>query len=207
GAVVEASAVRTSSAEEVRSMGAAFVNVDLEVLEAAGGYAREMGEDRARRQRELLAPYVAAADAVITTASVPGREAPLLVTTEMVEGMRPGSVVVDLAAETGGNCELSRPGRTIRHGQVSVWGGADVPSQMPVHASFLYARNVANLLALMVREGRLDPDLGDEVLAGAAVTHRGQVVHPATRALLDPGPDPAGEAGPTASLDQGGERP
>ncbi|MHB1802408.1 MAG: Re/Si-specific NAD(P)(+) transhydrogenase subunit alpha [Actinomycetes bacterium] len=207
GAVVEAYAVRTSSAEEVRSMGAAFVNVDLEVLEAAGGYARELGEDRARRQRELLAPYVAAADAVITTASVPGREAPLLVTTEMVEGMRPGSVVVDLAAETGGNCELSRPGRTIRHGQVSVWGGADVPSQMPVHASFLYARNVANLLALMVREGRLDPDLGDEVLAGAAVTHRGQVVHPATRALLDPGPDPAGEAGPTASLDQGGERP
>ena len=137
GAVVEAYDVRPSSADEVRSMGGTFLDLGLDSLEGSGGYAREMGEERAARQRELLTPYVGAADAVITTAAVPGRPAPLLVTTPMVEAMRPGSVVVDLAAESGGNCELSVAGQDVEHRGVLVHGMADVPSSMPVHASQL----------------------------------------------------------------------
>ena len=172
GAVVEAYDVRPASADEVRSMGATFIDLELESLEGAGGYAREMTEDRAVRQRELLTPYIAASDAVITTAAVPGRRAPLLLTTEMVEAMRPGSVVVDLAAESGGNCELSRPGEEIDHRGVLVWGAKDIASSMPVHASQLYSRNVSNLLLLMTSEGQVVPDFDDEIVAGACVTGR-----------------------------------
>jgi NAD(P) transhydrogenase subunit alpha len=172
GAVVEAYDVRASSADEVRSMGAAFIDLGLEALEGSGGYAREMAEERAERQRALLTPYVAASDAVITTAAVPGRPAPLLLTTAMVETMRPGSVVVDLAAESGGNCELSRPGEDVDHGGVLVWGARDVPSSMPVHASQLYARNLVNLLLLMTSDGRVEPDFDDEILATACVTRK-----------------------------------
>jgi proton-translocating NAD(P)+ transhydrogenase subunit alpha len=184
GAVVEAYDVRAASAEEVRSLGATFVDLGLDALEGAGGYAREMGKDRAVRQRELLTPYVARADAVITTAAVPGRPAPLLVTADMVTAMRPGSIVVDLAAESGGNCELSQPGAEEWHGDVLVWGGRDVPSQLPVHASALYASNVANLLGLLVHDGELRVDLSDEVVAGCCVTYGGEVVHAATAAEL-----------------------
>jgi len=134
GAVVQAYDVRAASADEVRSMGATFIELDLEALEGAGGYAREMTDDRAARQRELLTPYLAESDAVITTAAVPGRKAPLLVTADMVAAMRPGSVVVDLAAESGGNCELSRPGEDVDHHGVLVWGAKDLASSMPVHA-------------------------------------------------------------------------
>ncbi|MEP6761578.1 MAG: Re/Si-specific NAD(P)(+) transhydrogenase subunit alpha [Sporichthyaceae bacterium] len=172
GAVVQAYDVRTASRDEVRSMGATFIELDLEALEGTGGYAREMTEDRAARQRELLTPYVADSDAVITTAAVPGREAPLLVTADMVAAMRPGSVVVDLAAESGGNCELSRPGEDVEHHGVLVWGGKDVASSMPVHASQLYARNVSNLLLLMTNEGEVVPDFEDEIVATACVTGR-----------------------------------
>jgi NAD(P) transhydrogenase subunit alpha len=184
GAVVEAYDVRAAAAEEVRSLGARFVELDLESLEGTGGYAREMTEERAQRQRDLLAPYVAAADALITTAAVPGRRAPLLVTAAMVEGMKPGSVVVDLAAESGGNVELSRPGEEIRHGGVLVYGARNPASQMPVHASQLYARNVVNLLLLMAKEGRLELDFDDEILAGCCVTHDGQIRHQPTAELL-----------------------
>jgi len=170
GAVVQAYDVRAASADEVHSMGAAFIDLDLEALEGAGGYAREMTEDRAARQRELLTPYIADSDAVITTAAVPGRKAPLLVTADMVAAMRPGSVVVDLAAESGGNCELSRPGEDVEHHGVLVWGGKDVASSMPVHASQLYARNVSNLLLLMTNEGEVVPDFEDEIVATACVT-------------------------------------
>ena len=170
GAVVHAYDVRAASADEVRSLGATFVELDLEALEGTGGYAREMSEDRGVRQRELLTPFVAAADAVITTAAVPGRQAPLLITTEMVEAMRPGSVIVDLAAETGGNCELARPGEEVEHNGVLVWGAKDVPSSMPVHASQLYARNVVNLLLLMTSGGHVAPDFADEIIAAACVT-------------------------------------
>ena len=172
GAVVQAYDVRAASADEVRSMGATFIDLELDALEGAGGYAREMSDDRAVRQRQLLTPHIADSDAVITTAAVPGRPAPLLVTTEMVETMRPGSVIVDLAAETGGNCELARPGEEVLHGDVLIWGGKDVPSSMPVHASQLYARNVVNLLLLMTRDGQVRPDFSDEIIAATCVTGR-----------------------------------
>ena len=131
GAVVRAYDVRAAAAEEVRSLGAEFVELDLPTLEGAGGYAREMAEERSRLQRELLAPHVAGADVLITTAAVPGRPAPLLVTSEMVAAMKPGSVVVDLAAESGGNVEGAKPGEEITVGDVTVWGGRNVPSQLP----------------------------------------------------------------------------
>ncbi len=184
GAKVSAYDVRPASADEVRSMGATFITLDLEALEGSGGYAREMTEDRAARQRELLAPHIAAADAVITTAAVPGRRAPLLVTRAMVEGMRPGSVVVDLASETGGNVEGSQPGDEVWIGQVLVWGGKDVASQMPVHASQLYAMNVQALLGLTVRDGAVVVDMADEVLEGCAVVLNGEIRSEAARTAL-----------------------
>ena len=142
GAVVRAYDVRAAAAEEIRSMGAKSIDLELETLEGSGGYAREMTEDRAARQRELLAPYIADADALITTAAVPGRTAPVLVTREMVEQMKPGSVVVDLAAESGGNVEGSVAGKVVRIGHAQVWGGENVPAQMPGPASKLYAQNL-----------------------------------------------------------------
>ncbi len=197
GAVVQAYDVRAAAAEEIRSMGAKAIELDLETLEGAGGYAREMTEDRAARQRELLAPYIANADALITTAAVPGRTAPMLVTAEMVAQMKPGSVVVDLAAESGGNVEGSVPGKVVRIGHAQVWGGDNVPAQMPGPASRLYAQNVVNLLTLMTREGAFDPDFDDEVVAGAAVTHAGQIVHAPTRETIEgvaeAPPDPVDE--------------
>ena len=135
GAVVSAYDVRPSSADEVRSMGATFIDLQLEVLEGAGGYAREMTEDRAAKQRELLTPFIAAADVLITTAAVPGRPAPRLVTAEMVKAMKAGSVIVDLAAETGGNVEGAKPGEIVEVNGVRLWGGKDVPSQLPFHAT------------------------------------------------------------------------
>jgi NAD(P) transhydrogenase subunit alpha len=184
GAVVKAYDVRPSSAEEIRSMGATAIDLQLPTLEGAGGYAREMTEERAAQQRELLTPYVAAADALITTAAVPGRRAPVLVTAAMVEQMRIGSVVVDLAAESGGNVEGAQPGAVVQVGGAQVWGGANVPSQMPMPASRLYAQNVLNVVRLMTRQGAYSPDFEDEIVAGMCVTHDGQVRHPATVELL-----------------------
>jgi len=188
GAVVKAYDVRAAAAEEIRSMGAQAIELELETLEGSGGYAREMTEDRAERQRELMAPYVAAADAVITTAAVPGRRAPLLVTTAMVERMKAGSVVVDLAADSGGNVEGSVPGKVVAIGEALVWGGANVPSQMPQPASRLLAQNIVNLVALMTRETEFAPDFADEIVAGCCVTHAGEVRHGPTRELLGAGP-------------------
>ena len=192
GAVVKAYDVRAAAAEKIRSMGAVAIELELETLEGAGGYAREMTEDRAQRQRDLLAPHIAAADALITTAAVPGRQAPLLVTADMIEQMKPGSVVVDLAAESGGNVEGSQPGRVVRVGNAAVWGGANVPAQMPGPASRLYAQNVVNILTLMTQsaEGSADgaaafaPDFEDEIVAGSCVTHDGVVRHEPTRNAL-----------------------
>jgi H+-translocating NAD(P) transhydrogenase subunit alpha len=184
GAVVRGYDVRAAAAEEIASMGAKPIELDLETLEGAGGYAREMTEDRAARQRELLTPYVAAADALITTAAVPGRTAPVLVTRAMVEQMRPGSVVVDLAAESGGNVEGSVAGEDVTIGNALVHGAANLPSQMPGPASRLYAQNVLNLLTLMSAEGAFAPDFDDEIVAGCCVTHAGEVRHQPTAELL-----------------------
>lgn len=185
GAVVKAYDVRAAAAEEIRSVGAHAIELDLETLEGSGGYAREMTEDRAARQRELLTPYIANADALITTAAVPGRQAPQLVTKEMVEQMRPGSVVVDLAAESGGNVQGSQPGQVVRIGDAQVWGGANVPSQMPGPASRLYSQNIVNLVALMTHEGAFAPDFDDEIVTGSCVTHDRKVWHEPTRILLE----------------------
>jgi H+-translocating NAD(P) transhydrogenase subunit alpha len=185
GAQVEAYDVRSAAAEEVASMGARFVKLDLPTLEGAGGYAREMTEERSRLQRELLAPHVAASDVLVTTAAVPGRDAPLLVERSAVEQMRPGSVVVDLAAESGGNVEGSVAGEETRIGDALVWGGRNVPSQMPAQASRLYSANVVELLLLMTSEGRIDPDFGDEIIDTACVTHDGEIRHEAARAQVD----------------------
>jgi NAD(P) transhydrogenase subunit alpha len=180
GAVVSAYDVRPSSADEVKSMGAKFINLELEALEGAGGYAREMTEERANKQKELLSPYIAAADVLITTAAVPGRTAPRLVTAEMVSKMAPGSVVVDLAAESGGNVEGSVAGEITKTSNgVSIWGGKDVPSQLAFHASMLFSRNVVNLLLLMSKSvdgkptGTIEPDFSDEIIDSATITHNG----------------------------------
>lgn len=185
GAVVQAYDVRAAAAEEIRSVGAKAIDLELETLEGSGGYAREMTEDRAARQRDLLTPYIANADALITTAAVPGRQAPMLVTAEMVEQMKPGSVVVDLAAESGGNVQGSVAGKVVRIGHAQVWGGDNVPSQMPGPASKLYAQNLVSLLTLMTRDGEFAPDFEDEVVAGAAVTHAGRIVHEPTREAIE----------------------
>ena len=180
GAVVSAYDVRPSSADEVKSMGATFINLELEALEGAGGYAREMTEERAAKQRELLTPYIAKSHVVITTAAVPGRTAPRLMTAQMVDAMEPGTIIVDLAAETGGNVEGSKPGEiTTTAKGVQIWGGKDVPSQLPFHASSLYSRNVVNLLTLMTKPATdgeavsINIDFSDEIIDKSALTHAG----------------------------------
>ena len=185
GARVSANDIRAASADEVRSMGGTFINLELDTAaEATGGYAKELAEDRAKRQRDLLAPHVASSDILITTAAIPGRAAPLLVTTEMVAGMRPGSVVIDLAAESGGNVEGVIAGEdvavAVEGGTVTLVGLQDAPSAVPSDASRLYAKNVANLLALMTSEGTVAPDFSDEVVAGACLTREGTIVHEPT---------------------------
>jgi H+-translocating NAD(P) transhydrogenase subunit alpha len=184
GSQVRAYDVRSAAKEEVQSLGANFVELQLEAQEGSGGYAREQSEEFLARQREAIGKEVAASDVVITTAAVPGRKAPILVTTQMVDQMTEGSVVVDLAADQGGNCELSEPGVDLDHVGVQVYGMTNPPSQMPTHASFLYSRNVSNFLALLVKEGKLDPDFEDEIVTGTCVVRGGQVMHEPTRELL-----------------------
>ncbi|WP_130176376.1 Re/Si-specific NAD(P)(+) transhydrogenase subunit alpha [Cryobacterium sp. SO1] len=191
GARVSAYDVRPASADEVTSMGGTFITLDLAAVEGAGGYAGELAEDRAVRQRKLLAPHVAKADVLITTAAIPGRPAPLLVTRQMVAAMPAGSVVIDLAAETGGNVEGVQPGvdqlvpTTAGDGFVTLVGMQDAASAMASDASRLYAKNVANLLALMTKDGQVVPDFTDEVIAGACLTADGVVRHAPTAAALE----------------------
>ncbi len=185
GAVVEAYDVRPAVKEEVKSLGASFVELALEAQEGQGGYAREQSEEFLRRQRELIGAHVAAADVVITTAAIPGRRAPILVTKEMVTRMRPGSVVVDLAADTGGNVEVTRPGEVIVVNGVAVDGTRNVASTMPVHASQLYSRNVSNLLLQLVKDGKLNLDFNDEIVKGSCLTHAGEMVHPRAKELVE----------------------
>ena len=185
GAVVEAYDVRPAVKDEVHSLGATFLELPLEAQEGAGGYAREQSEDFLRRQRELLGDRVAASDVVITTAAIPGRKAPILVTADMVRRMRAGSVIVDLAAETGGNCELTEAGKIIQVGGVTIDGTRNLPSTMPVHASQLYSKNVSTLLLLLVKDGVLKLDFTDEIVKGACVTYDGAIVNPRAKELVE----------------------
>ena len=179
GAVVQAFDVRSAVKEQIESLGARFLELDmgLEDAEAAGGYARQLTDEEQQRQRELLAEEIGKMDAVISTAAVPGRRAPLLVTEQAVKNMSPGSVIVDLAAETGGNCELTEPGETVVKEDVIIAGPVNLAASMPDHASSLYARNVQSLLGLMAKEGELSLDFDDEVIAGACITRGGEIVH------------------------------
>jgi H+-translocating NAD(P) transhydrogenase subunit alpha len=192
GAVVKAYDVRAAAKEEAESLGATFVNLGV-TAEGTGGYARELTDEELAAQRAALAAEVAVSDVVITTAAVPGRAAPVLVTTEMVEGMAQGAVIVDMAADSGGNCELSQAGTVVDHGGVHIVGMANPPSGMPTHASFLFARNVANVLALMAPEGTLAPDWDDEIVTGMCVLRDGTPVAPAAVELL------GGSSGESAS--------
>ena len=176
GAVVEAFDIRPAVKEEVQSLGAKFVEVKLEEeTVAAGGYAKEISEDRKKRTQELVASHVKNADIVITTAQVPGRQAPRLVTEEMVAQMKPGSVIVDLAAEQGGNCACTEAGKDIIWNGVTIIGPINLPSSMPVHASQLYAKNVTSLMQLLIKDKTLQINFDDDIVAAACVTHGGEI--------------------------------
>jgi NAD(P) transhydrogenase subunit alpha len=180
GAIVEAYDVRPAVKEQVESLGGKFVELELETeaSEDAGGYAKELGEEFYRKQREMMLSVVAASDVVITTAAIPGKKAPILVTAEMVKGMHPGSVIVDLAAERGGNCELTRVGETVVEGGVKIIGPGNIPTTVPYHASQMYAKNIATFLLHLVDEGTLKIDTEDEITEGTLITQGGKVVNP-----------------------------
>lgn len=192
GAVVEAYDVRPAVKEQVQSLGGKFVELEIEAgdSEDAGGYAKAMDEEFYRKQRELMGRVVSENDVVITTAAVPGKKSPILVTADMVEGMQPGSVIVDLAAERGGNCELTKPGETVVEHGVTILGPLNIPSTVPYHASQMYAKVITTFLAHLVKEGKLELDLEDEITSGTLVTKDGQVVHPMVLEAL--GQSPAG---------------
>jgi NAD(P) transhydrogenase subunit alpha len=186
GAVVEAYDTRPAVKEQVESLGAKFVEMALENKDAEDktGYAKAQSEDFYQKQQQMMSQYIATADAVITTALVPGKRAPVLITEEMVRGMRPGSVIVDLAAEQGGNCSITEPGRdVVKHGVV-IAGPTNLPSSMPFHASQMYARTVTNFLMHLFKDGGIHLDLNDQLTRDPLVTHEGEILHEPTKAAL-----------------------
>jgi NAD(P) transhydrogenase subunit alpha len=187
GAVVEAYDVRKAAGEQVRSLGAQFLEVDLGGIqtEDAGGYAVELTEEAMSRGRDLIAKHAKTADVIITTAQVPGRRAPLLVTEEAVNGMKRGAVIVDLAGATGGNCAVASPGETIERNGVHIMSPLNLAATVPVHASQLYSRNVTSFLSLLIKDGELNVDMTDDVVGPSCVTHRGEYVHPRVAAALE----------------------
>jgi NAD(P) transhydrogenase subunit alpha len=195
GAVVEAFDVRKAVKEQVESLGAKFVEVEAEDAATAGGYAKELSEDSRRKQAEAVARHVAKADVVICTALIPGRRAPVLVTTEMVKSMRAGSVVVDLAAEQHGNCALTRPGETVVEHGVTIIGVTDLTGRMCAHASQMYSRNMEKLLLHVTKDGAWKLDFKDEIVAGAVITHGGEIVHAKVKELAGGAPAPAATTG------------
>ena len=208
GAVVEAYDVRPAAREEVESLGARFVELPLETgqEEGSGGYAKQLSEDTIKKQQELMAKTVAASDVIITTAQVQGTKAPQIITTEMIKGMAPGSVIVDLAAEQGGNCEPTVAGETVDVDGVSVIGVVNLPGEIPVHASQLFGKNVANFMGLMVVDGKIDIDVDDDVIRDSVVARGGDVVNNRVREALglEPLPEPeppAPEPEPEAEAD------
>jgi NAD(P) transhydrogenase subunit alpha len=180
GAIVQAYDVRPAVKEQVESLGGKFVELELETTTAedAGGYAKELGEDFYRKQREMMNKVIAESDVVITTAAIPGKKAPILVTTEMVKGMHSGSVIVDLAAERGGNCELTKAGETVDFNGVKIIGPVNIPATVPYHASQMYAKNITTFLLHLIKEGKLTIDTEDEITAGTLITQGGKIVHP-----------------------------
>ena len=187
GAVVEAYDVRKAAGEQVRSLGAQFLEVDLGGIqtEDAGGYAVELTEEAMSRGRDLIAKHAKTADVIITTAQVPGRRAPLLVTEEAVNGTKRGAVIVDLAGATGGNCAVASPGETIERNGVHIMSPLNLAATVPVHASQLYSRNVTSFLSLLIKDGELNVDMTDDVVGPSCVTHRGEYVHPRVAAALE----------------------
>jgi len=183
GAIVEAYDVRSAAKEQVESLGAKFISA-VQGAEGGGGYARELTEEEKAQQQVVLAKHVAGADALITTAAIPGRPAPKIISEDMIKGMRAGSVIVDLAAESGGNCALTEAGKTIiRHG-VKIHGPVNVPANMPIHASEMYAKNLFNFLQLIVKDGALTIDWNDEIIKGMLYTKDGEVVHAPSKQAL-----------------------
>jgi H+-translocating NAD(P) transhydrogenase subunit alpha len=183
GAQVSAYDVRPDTKEQAQSLGAKFVDTGV-IATGAGGYARELTVEEKTKQAEALKKHIASCDVVITTAGVPGRPAPKVLTKEMVEGMKPGSVVVDVLAEQGGNCELTSPGNTINHRGVIIVGPINIPSSMAIHASEMYARNLINLLGLIIKDGNIAMDFNDEIIAGSLVTHGGEIKNQSVMKLI-----------------------
>ena len=186
GAMVEAYDVRSATKEQVESLGAKFVDTGVKA-EGEGGYARELTDEEKAKQNEVLAERIAAADAVITTAAIPGRPAPKIIDKATVERMKRGSVIVDMAAETGGNCEVTKAGETVDHNGVLVHGPKNIPSRAAAHASEMYSRNLYNFLALVIKEGELKLDFEDQVIADSCLTHDGEIKHGPTRERLEGG--------------------
>jgi len=186
GAVVHGYDIRPAAREQVESLGARFVELPIKAddSEDSGGYAKAMDEEFYRRQQELMGKVVAESDVVITTAAVPGKKAPVLITADMAEGMAPGSVIVDLAAERGGNCELTRPGETIRERGVTILGPVNVAATVPYHASQMYSKNISTFLLHLVEDGELQLDADDEIVQGVLLTRGGQVIHAGLREQL-----------------------
>jgi NAD(P) transhydrogenase subunit alpha len=186
GAVVSSYDVRPDVKEQVESLGAKFIEIDLDAGEAEdkGGYAKEMGEEFYKKQREMMLKIIAGSDVVITTAAVPGKKAPILITEEMVKTMDPGSVIVDIAAERGGNCEITRPGEDVVLNGISILGPTNLPATVPYHASRMYAKNVQTFLLNMIKEGSMEINMDDEIVRDTLVAKGGQVIHPRVRDLL-----------------------
>ena len=195
GAVVSAYDIRSAVKEQIESLGAKFVvlNIEAGASEDKGGYAKAMGEDFYRKQRELLTEVIREQDVVITTAAVPGQKAPILVTAEMASALQPGSVIVDIAAERGGNCELTHPGQTVVHNGISILGPLNIPSTIPNHASQMYGSNLVSFLKLMVIKGELKVNREDEIIRETLVTQGGEVVHARVIEKLGLAPVRAGE--------------
>ncbi|MEE9141268.1 MAG: NAD(P) transhydrogenase subunit alpha [Gammaproteobacteria bacterium] len=186
GAVVEGYDVRSATREQIESLGGRFVDTGVSA-EGEGGYARELTEEEKQQQQQVLADHIAKADAVVTTAAIPGRPAPKIISADVVERMKPGAVIVDLAAESGGNCELTQAGKTIEHNGVRIVGPLNLPSEMARHASEMYARNLLNFLKPAIEDGQLNIDWNDEVFAESVLTHAGEIRHAATKERIERG--------------------
>jgi NAD(P) transhydrogenase subunit alpha len=204
GAVVSAYDVRPAVKEQVQSVGAKFIEMELETgaAEDQGGYAKELGEEFYRRQRELMTGVLKDSDVVITTAAIPGKKAPILVTREMVEAMPPGSLVIDLAAERGGNCEVTQAGQNIEHHGVTVCGPLNLPATIPYHASQMYAKNILTFLTHLIKERQVVIDPQDEITHGTLITQAGEVIHPSVREAHGMPPLPARMPEPSSDTEE-----